>query len=47
MNVRINAAGFDDAAFVKDVLIKGKEIQDKAIASEAQIFELVNQKIGV
>jgi glutamate formiminotransferase/formiminotetrahydrofolate cyclodeaminase len=47
MNVRINAAGYDDASFVNDVLAKGKEIEKKAMAMEASILDVVNIKIGV
>src|SRR5678816_1389212 len=32
MNVRINAGGYDDKAFVTDVLAKGKEIEAQAKA---------------
>ncbi|HMJ48311.1 MAG TPA: cyclodeaminase/cyclohydrolase family protein, partial [Ferruginibacter sp.] len=47
MNVRINAAGYDDKAYVKDIVAKGKEIEDKAIALEGEILRVVNEKIGV
>jgi glutamate formiminotransferase / formiminotetrahydrofolate cyclodeaminase len=47
MNVRINAAGYDDAAYVKDIVAKGKEIEQKAIALETQILKTVNEKIGI
>jgi glutamate formiminotransferase/formiminotetrahydrofolate cyclodeaminase len=47
MNVRINAAGYDDASFVDDVLKKGKEIEKNAMAMENSILEIVNSKIGV
>ncbi|HZI54783.1 MAG TPA: cyclodeaminase/cyclohydrolase family protein, partial [Chitinophagaceae bacterium] len=47
MNVRINAAGYDDKNFVSDVLAKGHEIQSKAIDLEAQILKVVNSKIGL
>ncbi|HEU5164181.1 MAG TPA: glutamate formimidoyltransferase [Chitinophagaceae bacterium] len=47
MNVRINVSGFDDAAFVAEVLKKGKEIEDKAKAKEEEILKIVNEKIGV
>lgn len=47
MNVRINAGGYDDEGFVENVLIKGKEIEKKAIALEAEILNIVNNKIGV
>jgi glutamate formiminotransferase/formiminotetrahydrofolate cyclodeaminase len=47
MNVRINASGYDDAAFVADVLKRGKEIEDKAKVKEAEILGIVNSKIGL
>lgn len=47
MNVRINAAGYDDAVYVKDIVAKGKEIEQKAIALESQILKTVNEKIGI
>jgi len=47
MNVRINAAGYDDASFVGDVLKKGREIEEKTKILENEILEIVNGKIGV
>ena len=47
MNVRINAAGYDDKVFARDMLLKGKEIEKKAIEMEASILEIVNSKIEV
>lgn len=47
MNVRINAAGYDDKNFVDDVIVKGKEIENKTMALEAEILKLVNEKIGM
>jgi len=47
MNVRINAAGYDDKNFVTDIIAKGKEIENKTIALEAAILKVVNEKIGV
>ncbi|MBC7946341.1 MAG: glutamate formimidoyltransferase [Chitinophagaceae bacterium] len=46
MNVRINAAGYDDKNFVADVLSRGKEIENKTIALENDILKIVNGKIG-
>ncbi len=46
MNVRINATSYDDKAFVTDIIAKGKDIESKAIALEAEIIGLVNGKIG-
>ncbi|MBS1741652.1 MAG: glutamate formimidoyltransferase [Bacteroidetes bacterium] len=45
MNVRINTADYDDKLFVADIVAKGKEIEDKAIAMEAEILSIVNTKI--
>lgn len=47
MNVRINAAGYNDKSFVKDILTKGKDIEEKTIALEAAILKIVNDKIGI
>ncbi|MBL0184050.1 MAG: glutamate formimidoyltransferase [Chitinophagaceae bacterium] len=47
MNVRINATGYDDKAFVTDIIARGKEIESKAVALEAEIIGLVNEKIGI
>jgi glutamate formiminotransferase/formiminotetrahydrofolate cyclodeaminase len=47
MNVRINAAGYDDKMFITEVIAKGKEIEDKAKAKEEEILKIVNAKIGV
>ncbi len=46
MNVRINAAGYDDKTFVNDIIAKGKEIENKTIALETAILKVVNEKIG-
>jgi glutamate formiminotransferase / formiminotetrahydrofolate cyclodeaminase len=47
MNVRINAKDFQDKNFVADIIAKGKEIENKTIALEAEILKIVNEKIGV
>jgi glutamate formiminotransferase/formiminotetrahydrofolate cyclodeaminase len=47
MNVRINATGYNDKTFITDIIVKGKAIQDKTIALEAEILKLVNEKIGL
>ena len=47
MNVRINAAGYDDKNYVTDIIAKGKAIEDKTIALETAILKMVNEKIGV
>lgn len=46
MNVRINASGYDDKDFVNDIIAKGKEIENKAIALEDEILKIVDSKIG-
>ncbi|WP_430810269.1 MULTISPECIES: glutamate formimidoyltransferase [unclassified Carboxylicivirga] len=45
LNVKINAAGLDDKAYVEKVLADGKAIEDKAIQEEKDILEIVNGKI--
>jgi glutamate formiminotransferase / formiminotetrahydrofolate cyclodeaminase len=47
MNVRINAAGYDDKNFVEEIVAKGKEIENKTIAAEVEILKIVNEKIGI
>ena len=47
MNVRINAAGYDDKNYVNDVVAKGKKIEEQTIALEAEILKIVNSKIGI
>ena len=46
LNVRINAAGYEDKAFVKDVLSRGRELEGKTVDAEAEIMRIVNEKIG-
>lgn len=46
LNVRINAAGYNDKAFVADILARGREIENKCIVLESTILKLVNEKIG-
>jgi len=46
MNVRINASGYDDKAFVADILARGAKIQEQTIRAEAEIMEIVDKKIG-
>ncbi len=45
LNVRINAAGYEDKKFVTEILARGKEIESKAIAQEASILKIVSEKI--
>jgi glutamate formiminotransferase/formiminotetrahydrofolate cyclodeaminase len=46
LNVKINAGGVDDKKFVEDLLSKGIEIEEKALALENEILAVVNQKIS-
>lgn len=46
LNVKINAAGLDDKDFVKDILAKGQEIENKTQSQEAEILKIVNSKIS-
>lgn len=46
MNVKINASGYNDKDFVVDVIAKGEDIENKTIALEKEIIEIVNSKIG-
>jgi len=46
MNVRINAAGYDNKDFVTEIIKRGKEIEDRTIKEETAILALVNKKIG-
>lgn len=45
MNVKINASGYKDKAFVDDILKRGEAIEQKTITAEAEIIALVNGKI--
>ncbi len=45
MNVRINAAGYDDKDFIADVMKQGHEIENKTIALETEILKMVDAKI--
>ncbi|HLY70311.1 MAG TPA: cyclodeaminase/cyclohydrolase family protein, partial [Puia sp.] len=47
MNVRINAKDYQEKDFVSDIISKGKEIEQNAIALETEILEIVNEKIGM
>jgi glutamate formiminotransferase/formiminotetrahydrofolate cyclodeaminase len=47
MNVRINAAGYNDKTFVTDFIAKGADIENKTMALETEILKLVNDKIGM
>jgi glutamate formiminotransferase/formiminotetrahydrofolate cyclodeaminase len=45
LNVKINAGGLQDKAFVEKVMIEGAEIERKACETEAKILDIVNGKI--
>ena len=45
LNVKINAAGLSDKAFVEDILEKGTFIEQQAMAQEQEILAIVNYKI--
>jgi glutamate formiminotransferase/formiminotetrahydrofolate cyclodeaminase len=47
MNVRINAGGYEDKAFVKEIIAKGKAIEDQTVEAESDILQIVNSTIGV
>jgi glutamate formiminotransferase/formiminotetrahydrofolate cyclodeaminase len=46
MNVRINAAGYNDKEFTSNIVARGLEIENETIALETEILKLVDQKIG-
>jgi len=45
MNVRINAGGYNDKDFVNEIIAKGKAIEDAVMADEAEVIQMVNEKI--
>jgi glutamate formiminotransferase/formiminotetrahydrofolate cyclodeaminase len=46
MNVRINAATYDDKDFISGLLRDSREIENKALALETDILKTVNEKLG-
>ena len=46
LNVKINASGLKDKAYVENILAKGAEIEAKAKQLEAEIMDIVNAKIN-
>ena len=46
LNVKINAVGLKDREFADDLLVRGSEIERKAIELENEIMSMVNAKIG-
>jgi glutamate formiminotransferase / formiminotetrahydrofolate cyclodeaminase len=47
LNVRINAAAYNDKIFVNEVIAKGKAIESEIIIGEAEVLQIVNEKIGL
>ncbi len=45
MNVKINASGYKDKAYTTDIIKQGEELERQAIAIEAEVIGLVNEKI--
>jgi len=45
MNVKINCGDLDDKAFVEDIIAKGNNIQEKTVALEKEIIDLVEAKL--
>lgn len=46
MNVRINASGFNDKAFLENILTKAANIEAAAVQLEKEIIAIVNKAIG-
>jgi glutamate formiminotransferase/formiminotetrahydrofolate cyclodeaminase len=45
MNVKINASGYKDKAYTANIIKMGEELERQAIAIEAEVIGLVNEKI--
>ena len=45
LNVRVNAATYNDKKFVEEVLEKGKQLEAKAEALEKEILAIVDEKL--
>ena len=45
LNVKINSGDVEDKKWMEDILAQGKDIQEKAIATEREILEIVNSKV--
>jgi len=45
LNVRINASGVRDKAWIEDILERGEEIQEKAMVEEQRILELAEKAL--
>jgi glutamate formiminotransferase/formiminotetrahydrofolate cyclodeaminase len=46
LNVKINASGLLDKAYVEKVLAEGNRLQESAMAMESEILSIVNSKIS-
>jgi len=46
LNVKINSSDVEDKAWLGDILARGAEIEQKAIALEREILEIVDRKIA-
>ncbi|MBN2237918.1 MAG: cyclodeaminase/cyclohydrolase family protein, partial [Bacteroidales bacterium] len=46
LNVKINAAGITDSAYVQDILSRGLKIEQEAQKTEGEILEMTNKKIS-
>jgi formiminotetrahydrofolate cyclodeaminase len=46
LNVKINASGYEDAAYVATLLQQVKNMEELAIQKEAAILAVVAEKIG-
>ena len=47
LNVKINAASFDDKKYVSELLAKAAQLELKALEFEKTIMDIVNTKIAV
>jgi len=45
LNGQINAGEVEDKVWMNDVVTRGEEIQQKAVAAERGILEIVNSKM--
>ena len=45
LNVKITSTGVEDKKWMADILTCGQEIQEKAIALEHEILEMVKSKL--
>ncbi len=45
LNVKINAGGLDDKAFVEEMISKGKKLQKAAAAKQKEILNIVEEKL--